>query len=393
MCTAFTSESSPRQAPLFSTIVVCAEMIVRNATGRLSKRTFSSSTRQHVQRLLWAGSVLDQQSNKLKEVPKDWFLAMGMHSDIEQGISFNTLAASSSHTLVAYTTLAPTLPVAQHVLSNQGHEPPRTTPAGLHRIAAIGRNTYGELGAGFASQESTWGMVRGTFEGAGGVKAIQCGLGTSWLVTRTRKGPDAPTKLYSFGNHTSGQLGLGGEEMPYAISEGGEPQMKLFSVPKEVQFDGVEEAQVQEIVKIESGLDHTIILVKSKDGKQSVYSCGINTDGQLGSRSHRICSTSFTKVDLSAAGVPASNQDPIVGISAGGDTSVLWTQSGRLWGWGNSEYGQALVGAEAIDRIDVPTEASEDLAKSIEGKVIDVRFGGSFVIVLDGESALLSRKE
>jgi hypothetical protein len=56
-----------------------------------------------------------------------------------------------------------------------------------------------------------------------------------------------------------------------------------------------------------------------------------------------------------------------------------------VWAWGNSEYGQCMVGGKAIDRIDRPTEASESIAQSTEGKVVDIRFGGCFVLVLDGE--------
>ena len=60
-------------------------------------------------------------------------------------------------------------------------------PSGLHKVIAIGRNTFGELGLGFSSQESTWGMVSSGFEGQGGIKGVQCGLGSSWLVTANNK--------------------------------------------------------------------------------------------------------------------------------------------------------------------------------------------------------------
>lgn len=52
--------------------------------GRRWSRGFRHCARQNVQRLLWAGSVLDQTSSTLSEVPKDWFLAMGMQADVEQ---------------------------------------------------------------------------------------------------------------------------------------------------------------------------------------------------------------------------------------------------------------------------------------------------------------------
>ena len=161
-------------------------------------RHLHSSASRPVQRLLWAGSVLDRTSSSLQEVPKDWLLSLGVQADVEQvrkfvcvrimgtdcvcgqGISFSHLAASPSHSLLSYTTLPPSLPFAT---SDDGAGKPRTNPSGLQKVLSVGRNTYGELGLGFSSQESTWGMVTSGFEGRGGIKALQCGMGSSWMAT------------------------------------------------------------------------------------------------------------------------------------------------------------------------------------------------------------------
>ena len=349
---------------------------------KTGKRLFHSGRIQYVQRLSWCGSVLDQSSSSLKEVPKDWLLAMGMQEDVEQGISFGSLASSFSHSLLSYTTLPPALPV-QNNLGQGENKPSRTNPAGLHKVVAIGRNTFGELGSGFSSQESTWGMVGAGFEGAGGVQAVRCGLGSSWLLTKASKDNDASSLLYSFGNHTSGQLGLGGLSEPYAQSEGGEPQLELFSSPRRVPIE--EDAIIESIA---SGLDHTVILVRLLNGTQEIRTCGINTDGQLGHPSIQFSSPSFERIqpECFQPPLPPAEEDPVVGVAAGGDSSGLWTASGRVWCWGNSEYAQALVGGEPIDRIDVPTEATVSIANVLEGaKVVDIKFGGSFVVILDGE--------
>ncbi|UZJ57353.1 hypothetical protein CBS101457_006673 [Exobasidium rhododendri] len=359
-----------------------AGLIKPAVKSRHCSRSISCSARLHVQRLLWAGSVLDRESSSLQEVPMDWLLSLGVQADVEQGISFTHLASSMSHSLLSYTTLPPALPVSLHdTAEKDDFGKARVNPSGLHKVVAVGRNTFGELGLGFSSQESTWGMVTSGFEGRGGISSIQCGLGSSWMVTGEGRPAESTSQLYAFGNHTSGQLGLGGAARPHALSEGGEPQLQLLSSPRKVGMKDFHNATVE---KIAVGMDHTVVLM-NVDGVQVVATCGINTDGQLGDPEVRISSPSLVRLDPNQfePPLPHTSHDPIVGISAGGDSSALWTSSGRIWAWGNSEYGQCLVGGKAIDRIDRPTEASVDVARCTEARIVDIRLGGCFVVVLD----------
>lgn len=111
----------------------------------------------------------------------------------------------------------------------------------------------------------------------------------------------------------------------------------------------------------------------------------VNTDGQLGNPSIRLSSPSLLQLNLNTfhPPPPSPEEDPIVGVAAGGDSSMFWTHSGRVWAWGNSEYGQGLVQSKAIDRIDVPTEATQDLTNVLGAKVVDIQLGGSFSVLLD----------
>jgi hypothetical protein len=45
-------------------------------------------------------------------------------------------------------------------------------------------------------------MVSGGFEGQGGIKGVQCGLGSSWLVTASETGEKASSLLYAFGSES-----------------------------------------------------------------------------------------------------------------------------------------------------------------------------------------------
>lgn len=164
------------------------------------------------------------------------------------------------------------------------------------------------------------------------------------------------------------------------MSEGGEPQLELYSFPRRVDEDKIRDGRLE---RVAVGLDHFVALLSKPDGSQETLTCGNNTDGQLGDLTVKICSPSLITLKSFDPPLPPSSEDPVVGVAAGGDSSILWTASGRVWAWGNSEYGQCMVGGKPIDRISISTEASHDIAQSIEAKVVDVRFGGSFVVVLD----------
>ena len=71
-------------------------------------------------------------------------------------------------------------------------------------------------------------------------------------------------------------------------------------------------------------------------------------------------------------------------VSAGGDTSFAWSKAGRVWAWGNSEYGQAGHG-KPIDRINEPLEATGPLKDAGVQGIKQIVVGGSFAAILDGE--------
>ncbi len=81
--------------------------------------------------------------------------------------------------------------------------------------------------------------------------------------------------------------------------------------------------------------------------------------------------------------------DELVGVAAGGDTSFAWSRTGRVWSWGNSEYGQAGHG-RAIDRIDEPLEATGALREAGVRGVRKIVVGGPFAAIHDARGKLFT---
>lgn len=138
--------------------------------SRQQLRRFSPSAPSREQHLLWAGTLLDETQSVHKPLSQDLFLAAGASDDFAKGdITLGPIAASPTrgHSLLSYKTAPPEC---------------------LSRVFAAGRNSYGQLGIGFASQEATFGLVRPGFSGVGGLSRLQAGPAQSWLLTNDEQG-------------------------------------------------------------------------------------------------------------------------------------------------------------------------------------------------------------
>jgi len=389
---------------------------IRPVTRRCSScssRQLHTTTPRTVQRLLWAGAVLDETSPKLRPASSAWLTSLGMGRDAEYGITFTHMAASPSHSLLAYRTLPPSdyeLP-GPEAASDPGaasahNDPmrPRGLPgagqarqepesptkyAGLEKIISIGRNTFAELGLGFSSHESTWGMVKSghNFAGSNSIKQLAAGLNTSWAVMSSPSG--SSDKLFAWGNHSLGQLGLGaGAGQDQSIS--GESQLRLFSAPRQLELpeppDG-EDANNQKIDRVAVGLDHALVLRSWSSqpgaGRRQLLGCGLNTDAQLALPLQVSHSWDFQAI-IEECG--ASD------VAAGGDTSSAFSPGSRMaLAWGNSEYGQAIWGSRPIDRVEAPAslQAKTDAFLGDEA-IASIAHGGSFTLLLTDGGRLLA---
>ncbi|MEM0987441.1 MAG: Ig-like domain-containing protein [Pseudomonadota bacterium] len=170
--------------------------------------------------------------------------------------------------------------------------------------------------------------------------------------------------MYAWGFNINGQLGLGDRDE------------RLIPTLVEALAD-------ETVVAISSGTSYTLVL--TADGQ--VYGFGTNRDGQLGSPDGlEADGSTMTRVlsPVLAAGLP----DDIVAITADTNTSYAVTSDGRVFGWGESRFGQLLQGTDQGDGTFDPDTA--DVLVPIEltalpPGVIDVKGGARWGAALTEE--------
>ncbi|KAI8350155.1 regulator of chromosome condensation 1/beta-lactamase-inhibitor protein II [Blakeslea trispora] len=222
-----------------------------------------------------------------------------------------------------------------HIATGWGHTLIGTE---TNQVYAFGLNQSGQLGTlGVGYQVLANEQEK--------LKLLACGREHSHIVTEN---PDGTTQLYSFGNNMYGQLGLGRNK---STQPG---QLVAEQIPRLVSFDKQEVIQ-----QIQCGLDSSIF---STD-KGFIYGMGWSADGQLGQG----------KDDQSRPSRLALNT-PIKKLSSSTDFTLALSQDGKLWTWGNSEYGQGAQG-KVIDKILEPLSIDFNC-------VIDIAAGGPFSVLL-----------
>lgn len=85
--------------------------------------------------------------------------------------------------------------------------------------------------------------------------------------------------------------------------------------------------RAEDIIKIVGGGGHTLILTKSGE----IYSCGWNDKGQAGLTTES--SSNFQKLK-------ALENEKIIDIACGWNSSMAVTENGELFTWGSNSHGQ-----------------------------------------------------
>ncbi|EFC43504.1 predicted protein, partial [Naegleria gruberi] len=186
------------------------------------------------------------------------------------------------------------------------------------KLYAWGRNHRGQLG-----DKTTVTKVRPVDVYMDGALANQyivkvCG-GLSHTAVLTSN-----NSLYSFGDNTYGQLGIGS-------ASSAEYKMEAVAVNLPESFAG------EIVVDLKCGDDFTTVLTES--GK--VFAWGKNDKGQCGTGINSPYLTVPTPIEMAATKVHGFNFDTkIVQIAMGNYASYAIDENGKLWAWGANDQGQ-----------------------------------------------------
>ncbi|CAL1540172.1 unnamed protein product [Lymnaea stagnalis] len=179
------------------------------------------------------------------------------------------------------------------------------------------------------------------------VTSVACGRAHTVIIVENEG-------VFTLGNNAYGQCGR-------SIVEG-EDYSKNQTINKLAEVPG-------DIIKVVCGQDHTLFLTQSGE----VYSCGLGADGQTGV-GHYNNTSKLTRIKGDIDGVKVTS------VGSRGDCTLAVSESGDLFGWGNSEYNQLGL---------VTSETQVNLPRHIPvphcGKVIKAVAGGSSCALLNDQ--------
>ncbi|XP_011864274.1 PREDICTED: Williams-Beuren syndrome chromosomal region 16 protein homolog [Vollenhovia emeryi] len=180
-------------------------------------------------------------------------------------------------------------------------------------------------------------------------KVIGMAAGRAHLLILTTEG------LFTLGNNAYGQCGR-----PIILSENYEKSMVVHCIP---------DVKKSKIIAVTAGQDHSILLTETGQ----VYTFGWSADGQTGlSHYQNEYRPSLVKGDLAG--------QRIIKVACAADCVLALSDKGKVYGWGNSEYGQLPARGDTY-QINVATELdTQEL-----GHITDIAAGGSFCMVLNND--------
>jgi alpha-tubulin suppressor-like RCC1 family protein len=225
-------------------------------------------------------------------------------------------------------------------------------------IWTVGRNDHGQLGHGDRINRNVPKEIqRRVNELPEDVKIIGASCGSHHTVLLSDDG-----RIWTFGDNINGQLGHGDIEERY--------------VPTEIQMNKNEREEDVKIISVSCGTSHTVLL--SEDGKH-IWTFGNNRYGQLGLEDN---------LDKNVPTEIQREEDvKIISVSCGGFHTVLLSDDDRIWTFGDNFYGQ--LGHGDIEERYVPTEIQRNingLHKDV--RIIDISCGSKHTVLLSDDGGI-----
>ncbi|XP_033334884.2 RCC1-like G exchanging factor-like protein isoform X1 [Megalopta genalis] len=179
-------------------------------------------------------------------------------------------------------------------------------------------------------------------------RVIDIAAGRAHLLVLTNEG------LFTLGNNAYGQCGR-----PIILKE-------EYNKSKVVHH--ISDIKGKKIKAVTAGQDHSILLTESGE----VYTFGWGADGQTGLAHYQNeYRPTLVKGDLAG--------QHIIKIACVADCVLALSDKGKVFGWGNSEYGQLFTTGEN-QQINIATELN---ALEHLGHITDIASGGCFCMALN----------
>ena len=232
------------------------------------------------------------------------------------------------------------------------------------KVYTLGSNSYGQLGDGTTNYSNEPICISDIENSPLKGKNIVDIYGGSTMIAR-----DSDGKLYSWGNNDSGKLGngtTGNSSMPICISD-------------------IENSPLNKRNIVDVYVNHSdTIIAKDSDGK--LYSWGLNSYGQLGDGTTDV---SYMPICISNIENSPLNGKNIVKIYQGHQMVIAKDSNGKLYSWGDNYYGQ--LGDGKTTNSSMPICISDIENSPLKGKnIVDVHNNTIRVIAKDSNGKLYS---
>ena len=206
---------------------------------------------------------------------------------------------------------------AQTISAGGGHTLVACSPWSAQGQAMVwGNNLYGQLGNGSSVSIATL----PAFANINNVEVVSAGWSHCSAVKKDGT-------LWTWGYNSSGQLGL---------------SSTALSVPQPTQVVGMSNVR-----SVACGHEHTLVLKQNG----TVWSCGINGQGQLGNGSNNPSGTFIQLAGL----------NNVIQVAGGYTHSMALKSDGTVWAWGGNSTGQLGNGSYTASNVAIQVSSLSDV--------------------------------